>query len=113
MISGQKILQIFLEHPLWNDNKYSTSVGVFVPYPFDYPDPFCFYDIFQIDVDYNIPDPTNKPSFKLNVNLLEEDDLLGGGVFPPGRKRRGVGDELSNEITNIEQYKVTIETCTR
>ncbi|XP_072019893.1 LOW QUALITY PROTEIN: C3 and PZP-like alpha-2-macroglobulin domain-containing protein 8 [Amphiura filiformis] len=69
--------------------------------------------LMQIDVNYNIPDPTNKPSFKLNVNLLEEEDLQAEDIFPPGRKRAVSGDEISNEVTGIEQYKVVIETCTR
>ena len=70
----------------------------------------------QIDVDYNIPDPTSKPSFKLNVNLIEDGDKGGAdfleGLFPPGRKRRGVADEINNVLSSKE-YKVVIETCTR
>ena len=52
----------------------------------------------------------------VQINLIEDGEKEGAdfleGFFPPGRRRRGVADEINNMLTSKE-YKVVIETCTR
>ena len=58
-------------------------------------------------MNYNIPDPTGKPAFKLNVNMIES--------APNRRRRRRYVDGTTTEnlVPTADNYMVTMEVCTR
>ncbi|XP_078666355.1 C3 and PZP-like alpha-2-macroglobulin domain-containing protein 8 isoform X2 [Branchiostoma floridae x Branchiostoma belcheri] len=64
--------------------------------------------LMQIDVTYNIPDPSTHPTFHLDIKTSEK--LRHDRV--KGRSKRSE-NEVSNIITNPGDYKVTIEACAR
>ncbi|XP_066270898.1 C3 and PZP-like alpha-2-macroglobulin domain-containing protein 8 [Branchiostoma lanceolatum] len=66
--------------------------------------------LMQIDVTYNIPDPSAQPTFHLDIKTSEK--LRHNGRASQGRSKRSEND-VSNVITNPGDYKVTIEACAR
>ncbi|XP_078578004.1 C3 and PZP-like alpha-2-macroglobulin domain-containing protein 8 [Branchiostoma floridae x Branchiostoma japonicum] len=65
--------------------------------------------LMQIDVTYNIPDPSTQPTFHLDIKTSEK---LRHRDRVQGRSRRSE-NEVNNIITNPGDYKVTIEACAR
>eukprot|EP00058_Branchiostoma_floridae_P001384 XP_002586872.1 hypothetical protein BRAFLDRAFT_101769 [Branchiostoma floridae] len=63
--------------------------------------------LMQIDVTYNIPDPSTQPTFHLDIKTSEK---LRHRDRVQGRSRRSE-NEVNNIITNPGDYKVTIEAC--
>ncbi|XP_077993522.1 C3 and PZP-like alpha-2-macroglobulin domain-containing protein 8 [Glandiceps talaboti] len=74
--------------------------------------------LLQIDVSYNIPDPTTMPAFQLDVKIQERRKEPKKPTLNKKlslrRRRAAVEEEFTetNELTG-ENYKVTIEACTR
>ncbi|XP_022086577.1 C3 and PZP-like alpha-2-macroglobulin domain-containing protein 8 isoform X2 [Acanthaster planci] len=63
--------------------------------------------LLQINMKYNIPDPTGKPAFKLTVNMIES-------VPYQTRRRRYVDSTTTENLTPPhDNYMVTMEVCTR
>ncbi|XP_038058113.1 C3 and PZP-like alpha-2-macroglobulin domain-containing protein 8 isoform X2 [Patiria miniata] len=63
--------------------------------------------LLQINMKYNIPDPTGKPAFKLNVNMIES------VPYQTRRKRYVDGTTTENLMPSHDDYMVTLEVCTR
>ncbi|XP_033624111.1 C3 and PZP-like alpha-2-macroglobulin domain-containing protein 8 isoform X2 [Asterias rubens] len=64
--------------------------------------------LLQINMEYNIPDPTGKPAFKLNVNMIES-------VPNQTRRRKRYVDSTTTEnlVPSSDDYMVTLEVCAR
>ncbi|XP_043910701.1 C3 and PZP-like alpha-2-macroglobulin domain-containing protein 8 [Protopterus annectens] len=81
--------------------------------------------LMQIDVTYNVPDPITKPAFQLFVNLEEPKSLRYHQYYGRSsdfdhnhsqlkRSRRAVADDNDPHSDDYHQeYKVTLEACTR
>ncbi|XP_070536765.1 C3 and PZP-like alpha-2-macroglobulin domain-containing protein 8 [Ptychodera flava] len=68
--------------------------------------------LLQIDVTYNIPDPTATPAFGLRVKMKEQMKKKKGHQNKQ-HKRSVIEEEFSDSNEIGEDYKVTLETCTR
>uniref|UniRef100_H9G5Q9 Kazal-like domain-containing protein n=1 Tax=Anolis carolinensis TaxID=28377 RepID=H9G5Q9_ANOCA len=84
--------------------------------------------LLQVDVSYNVPDPVAKPSFQLLVSLQEPHPkrlrrspsqprapwtlLFPAGEDGPERVAGGDDDDPAAD-QDRQEYKVTVETCTR
>ncbi|XP_054751982.2 C3 and PZP-like alpha-2-macroglobulin domain-containing protein 8 isoform X1 [Lytechinus pictus] len=68
--------------------------------------------LMQVDMSYNIPDPTKKEAFRLSVKMSE---------MPPSssqRKRRrrslnGISNEVTADLAHDDDYRVSMEVCSR
>ncbi|XP_072173933.1 C3 and PZP-like alpha-2-macroglobulin domain-containing protein 8 [Diadema setosum] len=71
--------------------------------------------LMQVDMSYNIPDPSSKEAFKLNVKMLET--AIAGNHMTRRRRRRslvgGDGDGTTNEVGGHHDYRVSMEVCAR
>ncbi|KAG9486395.1 hypothetical protein GDO78_006660 [Eleutherodactylus coqui] len=73
--------------------------------------------LMQIDVHYNVPDPVTKPAFVLLVHLKEPKSQRGrrqaGCPETLVRKRALPDDDDPGSHQDHQEYKVTLEACTR
>ncbi|XP_069818383.1 C3 and PZP-like alpha-2-macroglobulin domain-containing protein 8 isoform X2 [Dendropsophus ebraccatus] len=73
--------------------------------------------LMQIDVHYNVPDPVTKPAFMLMVHLKEpkpqRDRRQVGRQETLLRKRALPDDDDPGSHQDHQEYKVTLEACTR
>eukprot|EP00057_Strongylocentrotus_purpuratus_P031565 XP_785018.3 PREDICTED: C3 and PZP-like alpha-2-macroglobulin domain-containing protein 8 [Strongylocentrotus purpuratus] len=68
--------------------------------------------LMQVDMSYNIPDPTKNEAFKLNVKMSEMPSS------PNQRRRRrrsliGTNNEVTSDLATDDDYRVSIEVCSR
>ncbi|XP_033108114.1 C3 and PZP-like alpha-2-macroglobulin domain-containing protein 8 [Anneissia japonica] len=64
--------------------------------------------LLQIDVKYNIPDPTTKQSFKLNIKMRDSKKMRNSL-----RRRRSADGQDELQHNSVEQDIVMIQACTR
>ncbi|XP_008051737.1 C3 and PZP-like alpha-2-macroglobulin domain-containing protein 8, partial [Carlito syrichta] len=75
--------------------------------------------LMQIDVTYNIPDPVAKPAFQLLVSLQEPEaqghppPAPASSAKGPRGDRRPADDDDPAAHLHHQEYKVTLEVCTR
>ncbi|XP_012664840.1 C3 and PZP-like alpha-2-macroglobulin domain-containing protein 8 [Otolemur garnettii] len=76
--------------------------------------------LMQIDVTYNVPDPVAKPAFQVLVNLQEPMTQGHSPPVPasssakgPRSNRRPADDDDPAADQHHQEYKVTLEVCTR
>ncbi|XP_062966135.1 LOW QUALITY PROTEIN: C3 and PZP-like alpha-2-macroglobulin domain-containing protein 8 [Cynocephalus volans] len=75
--------------------------------------------LMQIDVTYNVPDPVAKPAFQLLVSLQEPEPegrplpAPASSAEGPRGDRRPADDDDPAADQHHQEYKVTLEVCTR
>ncbi|KAL0609567.1 C3 and PZP-like alpha-2-macroglobulin domain-containing protein 8 [Plecturocebus cupreus] len=75
--------------------------------------------ISRVDVTYNVPDPVAKPAFQLLVSLQEPEAQERPPPMPPSSAEGPRGDRPPADdddpaaAQHLQEYKVTLEVCTR